>query len=587
MARPVIVSVSPRIGDNSQNRTITLNGNNFEAGILVYIGLDAATDVVRSDDHVLTFTMPQNVLPQSYDITVVNPAGERFVFENGYRAVYPFPATSFTGESRQTISDRVLTELRGHGFDIYPGGFVYELVNAAAYEISQAYIRLDDVVRQLFPQTARSNYLNLIGESFGLPRSAAVTAMGTVRVTGTNGTVIPIGTRFATAPTTVGQDIASVFVDATEAVTVAGGTADVPVRAVLPGITGNVNAGQITRLFRTLSGVSSVTNPAALTGGVNIENDDTYRIRLLNFMRSPLGGGNVNDYAAWANEVEGVAHVRVVPLGRGNGTVDVYVSGNGFPYAVTGTKQYATLALTDQTISDGDTVTVGGTTYTFNTTLGGANSVLIETAPADTLANFTDAVGAVTGTSGTKYGTGTTANALVTCEANGLSLTFVSVADTDTTFDTAWTGISLYDGRAGSGTSPATSSHATADSASAELVTAVQNHIAPSTGAGLAPVGADVDVFSPDLDWLYISAEINVENTAEQADVLSAVGANIIAFVNGLSPGTDVKFIDVADQIYRTEGVSNYRNHRIYGGTSDVDVGNRKPYAYAVVVTAY
>lgn len=56
-----------------------------------------------------------------------------------------------------------------------------------------------------------------------------------------------------------------------------------------------------------------------------------------------------------------------------------------------------------------DTVAVGGTTYTFESALTGANQVLIDTSLQQTLQNLYNAINAGPG-SGTKYGTGTVAN---------------------------------------------------------------------------------------------------------------------------------------------------------------------------------
>ena len=71
----------------------------------------------------------------------------------------------------------------------------------------------------------------------------------------------------------------------------------------------------------------------------------------------------------------------------------------------------ATAVLTNAAqAADTETVTIGATTYTFNTVLGAANSVLIGTDVADTMLNLANAVNAGPGI-GTTYGTGTVVNA--------------------------------------------------------------------------------------------------------------------------------------------------------------------------------
>lgn len=68
--------------------------------------------------------------------------------------------------------------------------------------------------------------------------------------------------------------------------------------------------------------------------------------------------------------------------------------------------------------ANNDTVTIGGVTYTFKTTLtGAANEVLIGANAAAALDNLKSAVND-TGTEGTHYGTGTVANTVVTATTN-------------------------------------------------------------------------------------------------------------------------------------------------------------------------
>jgi len=60
--------------------------------------------------------------------------------------------------------------------------------------------------------------------------------------------------------------------------------------------------------------------------------------------------------------------------------------------------------------TNGETVRVGATTYTFNTVLGAANSILIGATTLDSLTNLTDAINLGAGI-GVRYGTGTVINA--------------------------------------------------------------------------------------------------------------------------------------------------------------------------------
>ncbi len=108
---------------------------------------------------------------------------------------------------------------------------------------------------------------------------------------------------------------------------------------------------------------------------------------------------------------------------------------------------------------DTETVVLGSTTYTFNTTLGGANSVLIGASPIASLRNLVNAINFGAGI-GTAYGLGTVKNTLadmgITDVAGvvGTARTFIpsTTATTSTTTVTGatWTSATLDTGASGS-----------------------------------------------------------------------------------------------------------------------------------------
>lgn len=57
------------------------------------------------------------------------------------------------------------------------------------------------------------------------------------------------------------------------------------------------------------------------------ESDEDLRARTLELLAKQPASGNADHYAAWCAEVEGILRVRVLPLARGNGTVDIVAVG--------------------------------------------------------------------------------------------------------------------------------------------------------------------------------------------------------------------------------------------------------------------
>ncbi|MCJ8334760.1 MAG: LamG domain-containing protein [Epibacterium sp.] len=107
--------------------------------------------------------------------------------------------------------------------------------------------------------------------------------------------------------------------------------------------------------------------------------------------------------------------------------------------------------------ADTETVTIGAQTYTFNTVLGAANSILIGSDADDSLTNLTDAINGGDG-AGVRYGAGTATNVDVTAEnatpaTNQMTVTAIiggsaknSVATTETLANGAWGGATLSGG---------------------------------------------------------------------------------------------------------------------------------------------
>jgi uncharacterized phage protein gp47/JayE len=88
----------------------------------------------------------------------------------------------------------------------------------------------------------------------------------------------------------------------------------------------------------TINGVSAQAIAVDLTGGTDTETDDELRARILQRIRNPPMGGDLQDYVAWALAVPGVTRAWAqVEQGIGTVTVrfmmdDLRADNQGFPY---------------------------------------------------------------------------------------------------------------------------------------------------------------------------------------------------------------------------------------------------------------
>lgn len=171
---------------------------------------------------------------------------------------------------------------------------------------------------QVLPDTAEAEVLDRHARLWlSTPRIPAAYAVGQVTATGVNGTVIPAGTVFKRA------DGAEYESDA-EA-TIVAGTATVAVTAVEAGQAGNAVAATTLALTTPIAGLTSTVTvtAGALTGGADVEDDDSLRDRVVARMHQAPHGGADFDYPTWAREVAGVTRAWVYPLELGAGTVTV------------------------------------------------------------------------------------------------------------------------------------------------------------------------------------------------------------------------------------------------------------------------
>ncbi len=195
------------------------------------------------------------------------------------------------------------------------------------------------------------------GADFGFVRLAAVAATGQVtfaRFTPSIAAFIPLGTNVSTAANTQGFFVArdpadAAYNAAASGYTLAAGVAslNVAVAASVAGSAGNVQPGAIALLGSAVSGVDTVTNAAALTGGLDAESDAAFRARFGNYLASLSRATNIAIGSAIAGIQQGLSYAineninqtGAAQLGNFVVTVD---DGSGYPPAsLLGTVQQA------------------------------------------------------------------------------------------------------------------------------------------------------------------------------------------------------------------------------------------------------
>lgn len=240
--------------------------------------------------------------------------------------------------SEKEIHEKMLSNLP-EDIDKSEGGFPWDFTRPTAIEIAELkeYVFVE-VLKSLSPVTCEESYLlDYHADGRGLVRRESVNATGYVTVTAKAGLVIPLGYGFSTEADDEGNTIDFVT---TEEVTVDSlGNAKIPIEAAEGGSASNVGVNAIVlhtgdETGELLDEIISVTNEEAVTGGLDEEDDDTLRERIVEYDRSHDISyvGNVADYKRWALSVPGVGAVTVIPAKDDSGIIKIILMDqNGVP----------------------------------------------------------------------------------------------------------------------------------------------------------------------------------------------------------------------------------------------------------------
>ena len=223
--------------------------------------------------------------------------------------------------------NRKFEELAGYPADGASDiGIRLQVLAAEIYSVDAA---IEWLKRQSFLETAAGTELEYRAEERGLVRKSAKIAEGTLSF-GRNTALwysveIPQGTVASTEGGVRFFTTASAVLEAGEL------SVSAAAKAEEGGRDGNAAPGAICVLVTPPSGIETVTNSAAFSGGVDAETDEELRERLLESCKNSSNGTNADYYRQCALKHDGVYSVSVIPRGRGAGTVDLYLGGVGAP----------------------------------------------------------------------------------------------------------------------------------------------------------------------------------------------------------------------------------------------------------------
>lgn len=197
----------------------------------------------------------------------------------------------------------------------------YIRASATGNAIEGLYAGLQYLIAQLMPDTANDEYVRYHAANYGLQPLPATSAEGQITITGTPGTILPSGTLIKR------NKDACAYITSASATIAANSSAQVAAQAAQAASLANCLSAEPAAITTAVAGIDSATTITVMQGGTDEEGTEHLRQRLLERLRTPPAGGNVNDYRVWAKEVPGVEDCYVMNLRRGPGTVDLVLLG--------------------------------------------------------------------------------------------------------------------------------------------------------------------------------------------------------------------------------------------------------------------
>lgn len=229
-------------------------------------------------------------------------------------------------QSKLQIGDTRIT-------DFNEGSEIRTLLESFAVDLYTLMEEVDDVSRICFVETAEGEWLDKHGANplINLPRETGEMSKGTVTFSiaeaTTSEVVVPIDTIL------VSEETGLQFSTLADAIIPVGETSVTALAECLTvGVDGNAESSTVT-LFEDDSNLYNgltVTNTEALAGGIDYEEDDEYRERLLAYLRKD-DFGSVGYYESLCNNVDGVHDVLLVDDDNETYTKIILVNGDTKP----------------------------------------------------------------------------------------------------------------------------------------------------------------------------------------------------------------------------------------------------------------
>lgn len=197
------------------------------------------------------------------------------------------------------------------------GSLIYTALAPICAMLTQAYIALEGFYELGFIESACDKYLDMVAGQFGIFRSNGNSCVKSAKAIGNINNIL--GKRF------IKDDIIFECTKVTS-------SEHIELTAETEGVLPNYITGELTSL-EFIDGLETLIIIKNLILGADKESDDEFRIRALEFIKTPAFGGNISDYKTKVLSISGVNNTEIFTANiLGGGNVGIVIGGSlGMP----------------------------------------------------------------------------------------------------------------------------------------------------------------------------------------------------------------------------------------------------------------
>lgn len=194
-------------------------------------------------------------------------------------------------------------------YDKRQGSPIWDALAPCAVELSNEYVQLDFIVKNMFGDTADREFLELHAKDRSIfPYPATYSS-----IKGEFDVELDMGTRF---------NLEELNYYVVEFIENKDGFYYYELKCETPGRKGNIPYGNLTPI-NNVRNLKHAVNKGLIVPGENTEGTEDFRQRYMDSFNDSRYGGNIADYKDFVGAIDGVGSVKVYPTWNGGGTVKV------------------------------------------------------------------------------------------------------------------------------------------------------------------------------------------------------------------------------------------------------------------------